>query len=321
MSDAPDRPLRIGVSTCLLGEKVRWDAGHKHDRFLTDVLGPFVEWVPVCPEVELGLGIPREPIRLVRETNGVGLVGVKSGTDHTAAMRAYALGRVARLDAEDLSGYVLNKGSPSCGLERVPVHAARGGPPSRSGRGLFADALVERFPKLPVEEEGRLTDARLRENWVERIFAYRRVRDFFGGCWTAGGLVRFHTAEELSLLAHSPAAYRDLGRLVAGAGELPRAALRTRYVAGFMSALEILATRPRHANVLSHALGYFRRDLDDPSRRELLGLVDDYRRGFVPLVVPVTLLRHHARRLGVEYLLGQVYLDSHPKELALRNHV
>jgi len=319
----PDDPVvtvRIGVSSCLLGQKVRFDGGHKRDAFLVDTFGRFVEWVPVCPEVEVGMGTPREAIRLVRDGESVRLLGVKSATDHTAPMRTWAVRRVETLAGELLDGYILKKDSPSCGMERVRVYDPNGAP-SRTGRGLFAEALLARLPLLPVEEEGRLSDPRLRENFVERVFAHHRLHDLFASRWTVGSLVRFHTAHKLALLAHSPAAYATLGRLVAGAAALPRPALRTEYERGFMAALEVMATPRRHVNVLQHALGYLRTRLDEESRGELAASIEDYSRGLVPLVVPITLLRHHVRRCGVEYLAGQVYLEPHPKELMLRNHV
>jgi uncharacterized protein YbbK (DUF523 family) len=213
---AEETPIRVGISSCLLGQKVRYDGGHKRDAFLTDVFGPFVEWVPVCPEVEFGMGIPRESIRLVRDGEDVRLVGERSRTDYTATMRPWVRKRARELEKFDLCGYVLKKDSPSCGMERVRVYDANG-VPSKTGRGLFADALISHFEALPVEEEGRLNDARLRENFVERVFAYHRLRALFSGRWTLGKLVAFHTAHKLQLLAHSPAGYRELGRLVASA--------------------------------------------------------------------------------------------------------
>jgi uncharacterized protein YbgA (DUF1722 family)/uncharacterized protein YbbK (DUF523 family) len=317
---AEETPIRVGISSCLLGQKVRYDGGHKRDAFLTDVFGPFVEWVPVCPEVEFGMGIPRESIRLVRDGEDVRLVGERSRTDYTATMRPWVRKRARELEKFDLCGYVLKKDSPSCGMERVRVYDANG-VPSKTGRGLFADALISHFEALPVEEEGRLNDARLRENFVERVFAYHRLRALFSGRWTLGKLVAFHTAHKLQLLAHSPAGYRELGRLVAEGKKLPRPALRARYEAGFMQALSKRATPRRHVNVLHHIMGHFRGRLDDEARAELRRLIDDYRAGLIPLVVPITLLAHYVRRLGVSYLLGQVYLEPHPKELMLRNHV
>jgi uncharacterized protein YbgA (DUF1722 family) len=227
---------------------------------------------------------------------------------------------VRRLAAEDLCGYVLKKDSPSCGMTRVKVYGS-GPSAARSGVGLFASALLARFPDLPVEEEGRLLDPRLRENFIERVFAYRRLTDLFESRWTIGDLVGFHTAHKLVLMAHSSPAYARLGRLVAGAKGLPRARVRAEYGAEFMAALSIVATTRRHTNVLQHMAGYFKRLLDAGSRDELSATIEDYRKGLVPLVAPLTLLRHHVRQQEVRYLAGQVYLEPHPKELMLRNHV
>jgi uncharacterized protein YbgA (DUF1722 family)/uncharacterized protein YbbK (DUF523 family) len=315
-----EAPLRIGISACLLGQEVRFDGGHKRSDFLVDVFGPFVEFVPVCPEVEIGLGVPRETLRLVRIGDETRLVGNKSGADQTAAMERYGEGRTRALANDDLSGYVLKKDSPSCGMERVRIYGGSG-IPTRDGRGLYADALMRRYPNLPVEEEGRLNDARLRENFIERVFAYRRLKTFFAGRWTTGGLVALHTAHKLQLLAHSPDAYTELGRMVAGASAIARAELRDRYERGFMTALGKIATAARQVNVLQHMAGYFRDRLDAESRRELAAVIEDYRNGLVPLIVPITLVRHYVRIFEVAYLRGQVYLEPHPKELMLRNHV
>jgi uncharacterized protein YbbK (DUF523 family)/uncharacterized protein YbgA (DUF1722 family) len=304
-----DATLRIGISTCLLGEEVRWDGGHKRDRFLTDVLAPYVEWVPVCPEVEVGMGTPREPVRLVRREGEIVMLGTKSGRDWTAPMRAWSEKRARELSRLDLCGYVLKKDSPSCGMERVKVRSEKG-MPKKEGQGIFAEPLMRHQPSLPVEEEGRLHDAALRENFIERIFAYRRLRSFFERRWSVGGLVAFHTAHKLQLLAHSPQAYRSLGRLVASAKGAPRGELQDQYRSEFMAALSRRATRRRHVNVMQHCIGHFRKRLEDEARAEL-----------IPLVVPVTMIAHYVRRLRVEYLAGQVYLDPHPKELMLRNHV
>jgi uncharacterized protein YbgA (DUF1722 family)/uncharacterized protein YbbK (DUF523 family) len=274
----------------------------------------------VCPEVEVGMGTPRESIRLVREAGEVHLVAPKSGRDWTAAMREYAARRVAALEAAELCGYVLKKDSPSCGMERVKVHRP-GAMPHKDGRGVFAEALLARFPNLPVEEEGRLCDPHLRDNFVERVFAYRRLRTLFLGRWMVGALVAFHTAHKLQLLAHEPRAYQTLGRLVARAKAIDRTELRQRYQDAFMQGLKTIATARRNSNVLQHIAGYFKRSLDVDSRAELLGLIEDYRRGLVPLIVPITLLRHWVRVHDVRYLAGQTYLEPHPKELMLRNHV
>jgi uncharacterized protein YbgA (DUF1722 family)/uncharacterized protein YbbK (DUF523 family) len=313
-------PLRLGVSSCLLGNEVRFDGGHKRDRFVTGLLGDFVEWMPVCPEVEVGMGVPRPALRLVRAGNDIRMVEIQSGRDHTRRMRGYAARSVRALRGLDLCGYVLKKDSPSCGMTRVKVYRQKG-VAKRDGKGIYASVLMEAYPNLPVEDEGRLNDPRLRENFIERVFAYRRLRRLFRGRWTSGQVVAFHTAHKLQLMAHSPAAYGELGRLVAALKRTPRAAFRGRYESGFMAALANLASRGRNANVLQHAAGHLKKKLDPASRRELAELIHDYRKGLVPLVVPVTLIGHHVRRHEVDYLNGQLFLQPHPKELMLRNHV
>ena len=310
--------IRIGISACLLGEEVRFDGGHKRDSFLTDVLGRFVEFVPVCPEVEAGYGTPREAMHLRHVGSEIRLVTVKSDRDVTAPMERMIRQRIPALAGEDLSGYVLKKNSPSCGLERVKVYG-RQGAPSATGRGMFADALVTRFPLLPVEEEGRLSNPELRENFIERVFAYHRLRTLFRGAWRPSSLIQFHTAHKLLLMAHSPEGYRRLGQLVA-APRLPRSEMERRYSADFMKTMAVIATRRRHTNALQHMAGYFKKSLDAESKAELQSTIDDYRLGLIPLIVPITLLQHHVRVHNVEYLAGQVYLQPHPKELMLRNH-
>jgi len=312
--------ILVGVSTCLLGQCVRHDGGHKRDPFLTETLAPYVRFVPVCPEVEIGLGVPREPIHLRRNAGDTRLVGVTSGRDHTEAMNAFARRKVAELAGLDLCGYILKKGSPSCGMERVAVHLGDGCK-ERKGRGLFAATLIERLPLLPIEEEGRLQDAKLRENFIERLFAYRRVKRLFASRWSAAELVGFHSREKMLLLAHDRPVYAALGQLVARAATIPRAKVVDGYAQGFMGALKRIATPGRHANVLAHMAGFLKRAVDGSSRRELASLIEDYRNGTVPLVVPLTLIRHHVRVHSIEYLARQSYLEPHPRELALRNHV
>ena len=313
-------PIRVGISACLLGQEVRFDGGHKRDTFLTEEFGRFVQWVPVCPEVEAGFGTPREAMHLRRSNGELRLVTVKTDRDMTVPMERLIHRRLPALDAEDLSGYVLKKNSPSCGLERVKVYNRTGASLPAAGRGLFADALISRFPLLPVEEEGRLSDPRLRENFVERVFAYSRLQALFRGRWSVGSLVRFHTAHKLILMAHSPDAYRRLGGLVAAPRQLSRTELQQRYSQEFMRALAVMATPRRHTNVLQHMAGYFKNLLDRESKAELQSTIEDYRRGLLPLIVPITLLRHHVRVHSVDYLAGQLYLEPHPKELMLRNH-
>lgn len=314
------RSIRVGISSCLLGNEVRYDGGHKRDRYLTDTLGQFFEWVSVCPEVEMGLGTPRETLRLVGDPSAPRLVFGKTGGDQTDAMRTWSKGRLHEVADMDLCGYILKSDSPSCGMERVRVYG-ESGMPSKTGVGIFAKALMDRFPLLPTEEEGRLHDLPLRENFVERVFCYRRWRDLVAGGLTRGRLVAFHTAHKLLLMAHSPKHYADLGRLVANAKALPPRQLESRYGEGFMAALKVKATAKKHVNVMQHILGYLKRDLDAKDKGELLALIGDYHRNLVPLVVPLTLLKHHLARIPVPYVEDQVYLHPHPKELMLRNHV
>jgi uncharacterized protein YbgA (DUF1722 family)/uncharacterized protein YbbK (DUF523 family) len=320
MREGEAQKIRLGVSACLLGQEVRYDGGHKRDHFLIDTLGPFVEWVPVCPEVEIGLGVPRDTIRLVGDAAAPRLVVEKTGQDLTARMQRYARARTRELESLDLHGYVLKRGSPSCGLFRVRVYDEEGVVRGH-GAGAYARALIERFPLLPVEEEGRLGDPALRENFIERVFAMARWRAFTERRPGAGDLVAFHTAQKFAVLAHSPSHYATLGRLVAAAGGARLAPRLTEYGTLLMRALSIRATRARHANVLQHLAGFFKRQLEAAERIELADVIHDYRLGLVPLVVPLTLIKHHVRRLGVAYLAGQVYLSPHPKELMLRNHV
>jgi uncharacterized protein YbgA (DUF1722 family)/uncharacterized protein YbbK (DUF523 family) len=318
MRTSPDRSrLRVGVSACLLGQKVRYDGGHKRDDFVVDTLARYVTYVPVCPEVELGLGTPRESIRLEKHSGEVRLLGQRSGVDHTEAMRSYADVRVRALESEDLSGYILKKDSPSCGMERVKV-IGRGGVPTKEGRGMFAGVLMDRFPLLPVEEEGRLNDPILRRSFVVRLYAGRRARDLFQGRWSRGAVVEFHTAEKLLLMAHSPEAYRELGRLVARLKETPREEFARRYQERLLSGLRQGATRGKHTNVLQHVSGYFK-DAADDDRKEMAAAIDEYRRGLLPLEAPLTLLRHHARRAGEPWLRVQTYFDPCPKELLAEN--
>ncbi len=289
-----DRPIRVGISSCLLGKEVRFDGGHKRDRYITDTLGRFFEWVPVCPEVELGLGTPRETLRLIGAPEAPRLVFGKTGGDITGAMHGWSQRRLEQLARQDLSGYILKSDSPSCGMERVRVYGS-GGMPSKTGVGLYARALLDRFPLLPVEEEGRLHDLPLRENFVERIFCYRRWQDLVEGGLTRGRLVEFHTRVKLLLMAHSPKHYTELGRMVAGAKTMSQGVLEKTYGGLFMTALKVKATTKKHTNVLQHILGYLKRDLDSHDKAELLAVLADYAKGLVPLVVPLTLLKHHLK--------------------------
>jgi len=312
--------IRLGISSCLLGQKVRFDGGHKHDRYLTDVLGRWVSWVPVCPEVDIGLGTPRPAIRLEAAGAQPRLVMPSTGDDLTERMQRYAAAKVDELRHGDLDGYVLKRASPSCGMERVRLWGDDGSA-TRKGVGIYARILMERWPHLPVEEEGRLNDPVLRENFIERVFCRHRWRTLVRRGLDRGRLVEFHTAHKLLLRSHNEAAYRRLGRLVASAGTLADRELFRRYEDEFHHALGSKTTAKRHANVLYHALGFLKKHLTGFEKQEAVGLIEDYRKEIVPLVVPITLLRHHAAKHRVAYLQHQLYLEPHPKELMLRNRV
>ncbi|MCL4191204.1 MAG: DUF523 and DUF1722 domain-containing protein [Thermoguttaceae bacterium] len=316
------KPVRVGVSACLLGTAVRFNGGHQRSNYIAESLSHFVQYVPVCPEVEIGLGTPREAIRLRRSHAGgpLQLVGSRTGTDHTEAMQQYSSRKLDQLDTLNLSGYIFAKNSPTCGVHRVRVYD-QNGVPSRDGRGLFAAAVVERWPLLPVEEDGRLNDPQIRESFLHRIFAYHRAKSLFASSWSVGDLVRFHTREKMLLLAHDPATFRRLGALVAGAKERPRDEIAAEYLSGFMGGLSRVATAGSHFNVLEHVLGFFKRLLGPDEKRELLQLMDDFRRRFVPLAVPLTLIRHYVTLFQIAYLRDQTYLASHPRELMLQVHV
>lgn len=315
-----EEKIRLGVSSCLLGEKVRFDGGHKHDHFLTDTLGRFVEFVPVCPEVEMGLPTPRETLRLVGEPEAQRLVFSKSGEDITDRMLAWAQKRLTSLEKEDLCGFIFKSKSPSSGMERVKLYD-RNGVPNKQGVGLFAQAFMEHFPLLPVEEDGRLHDPRLRENFIECIFTLKRWRDALEGGMTRGKLVDFHTRHKLLMLSHGTEIYRQMGKLVARAKAVDEAALYEEYLLLLMKGLRLKTTVPKHVNVLQHVLGNFKHELSGDEKQEMLNILDNYRARLIPLIVPITLLNHFVRKYDKSYLKKQVYLNPHPQELQLRNHV
>jgi uncharacterized protein YbgA (DUF1722 family)/uncharacterized protein YbbK (DUF523 family) len=314
-----ENSIRLGISTCLLGENVRFDGGHKHDRFLTDTLGQYAEYVPVCPEVECGLGVPREAMRLVGDPASPRLVTTRTGRDMTERMLAWARARVVELEREHLYGFIFKRGSPSSGMERVRVYNDQG-MPSLQGVGLFARTFMEHFPLLPVEEDGRLNDPLLRENFIERIFALKRWRELAAERRSRSDLIDFHTRQKLLILSHSPKHYQAMGQLVAGQKGLPVNDLFGKYQALLMEALKLKATARKHANVLMHMVGYFKKELAPDEKKELLDLIETYRKGYVPLVVPVTLMNHYVRKYDEAYLKTQTYLSPHPVELQLRNH-
>lgn len=310
--------IKLGISACLLGEEVRFDGGHKQDAYINGTLSQYFEFVPVCPEVAIGLGTPREPIRLVGDSANPRAVGVRSPQlDVTAKLEEY--GRRMGRELLDLSGYLLKRASPSCGMERVKVYQPNGVPIGKSATGIYARAFMEMHPLLPVEEEGRLGDPVLRENFIQRIFVYHRWQALVKSNLTPAKLVRFHARHKLILMAHSQTAARSLGQLVARAGIEPLGEIGRTYIEGLMSTLKRRASRKQHANVLMHLMGFLKRALDTGDKAELVETIDVYRVGHVPLIVPLTLLQHHFRRHPEPYVQEQYYLKPHPKELMLRN--
>jgi uncharacterized protein YbgA (DUF1722 family)/uncharacterized protein YbbK (DUF523 family) len=312
--------IKIGISSCLLGNHVRYDGGHKLDRFLVDTLGQYVEYVPVCPEVEVGFPVPREALRLVGNPDGPRLVTIQTKEDHTERMVTWARKRVRALEGEGLCGFIFKSNSPSSGMERVKVYNDKG-MAEKKGTGLFARVFMDHFPLVPVEDEGRLHDPKLRENFIEAIFTLKRWRETIGQGRRLGNLVAFHTNHKLLVLAHSPEHYRKMGKLVAGGKSVPAGTLFSQYETLLVEAMKLKTTARKNTNVLEHILGYFKKQLTPDEKQEMLEIIQQYHSGHVPLVVPVTLINHYVRKYGEPYLSRQVYLNPHPLELQLRNHV
>ena len=312
--------IKLGISSCLLGNNVRYDGGHKLDRFLTDTLGKYVDYVPVCPEVECGLSIPRPSMRLEGNPESPRLIVTSTREDLTERMENWAKKRVADLAEEDLCGYIFKSDSPSSGMERVKVYNEKS-MPVKNGVGLFAAIFMKHFPLLPVEDEGRLHDPGLRENFIERIFTLKRWRETLSAKNFRKGLIDFHTQHKLLILAHSTKHYQMMGKLVAAQKDFSAKDIQKQYQDLLLEALKIKATPAKHVNVLQHMMGYFKEQLSADEKTELLELINQYREGYIPLIVPVTLLGHYVRKYDEPYLREQIYLHPHPAELQLRNHV
>ena len=312
--------FKLGISSCLLGEKVRYDGGHKLNHYLADILGKFVEWVPVCPEAECGLSIPREAMRLVGDPQSPRLMTVRTKKDITAQMQGWMDVRLKELEKEDLCGFIFKKGSPSSGYSGVKIYTESGNPSER-GMGMFAKAFTQHFPLLPVEDEGRLNDADLRENFIERIFVYHRWKMFELQDRSAKGLVQFHTEHKLLIMAHSPKTLTELGRLVAQVKGRVSQQTMFEYITKLMNALVLIATVKKNTNVLQHIMGYFKKQLSSDEKLEMNECIKNYHDGYTPLLVPLTLINHYVRKYNEQYLLQQIYLSPHPHELMLRNHV
>jgi len=311
--------IKIGVSSCLLGKEVRYNGGHSHDRYITGTLGQYFTFVDVCPEVEAGFGIPRETLRLVGDPASPRLLTSRTGRDCTDIMNNWARKRVQELAEANLCGFIFKSKSPSSGMERVKVYTEKGFPGSNKGVGLFARAFMARFPLIPVEEEGRLHDAALRENFIERIFALKRWRQVTEMKKSRGNIVAFHTEHKLQIMSHSLQHYRDMGRLVARVKEIQLESLYDQYEAMFMQALSLKATVKKNVNVLQHMAGYFKKELSKDEKQELQEIIEQYHQNYTPLIVPITLVNHYVRKYEQEYLRKQYYLNPHPIELKLRN--
>jgi uncharacterized protein YbgA (DUF1722 family)/uncharacterized protein YbbK (DUF523 family) len=312
--------IKLGISTCLLGENVRYDGGHKLDRFLTDTLAQSVEYIPVCPEVECGLGVPRESMHLEGDPDSPRLVTIRTKRDMTDRMSQWALERVVALEKEDLCGFIFKSDSPSSGMERVKVYNEKGIPVKR-GVGIFARIFMQHFPLVPVEDEGRLHDPGLRENFIERIFTLKRWREVLTRKENRGDVVDFHKKHKLLILSHSPRHYQTTGKLVARAKELSLREFYQQYQILLMESLMLKTTPKKNANVLQHMMGYFKEQLSSDEKQELLEVIEVYRKGYTPLIVPITLIQHYVRKYDQPYLKEQIYLNPHPLELQLRNHV
>jgi uncharacterized protein YbgA (DUF1722 family)/uncharacterized protein YbbK (DUF523 family) len=312
--------VRLGISSCLLGNPVRWNAGHKLDRFLTNTLGQFVDYVPVCPEVEAGFGVPRESMRLVGDPQNPRLITFKSKMDHTDRMQRWARRRVKELEKEDLHGFIFKSDSPSSGMIRVKVYNEKG-MPIKKGVGMFAREFMAHFPLIPAEDDGRLNDPKIRENFIERIFTLRRWRETIYSGKRMGNLVDFHTRNKLLILSHSPKHYKIMGKLVAEGKQMPMKDLYAQYATVLMEALALKTTTKKNLNVLQHLMGYFKKQLSGDEKQELLDVFEQYYQEYVPLVVPLTLINHFVRKYDQQYLKLQTYLNPHPVELKLRTHV
>lgn len=311
--------IRIGISECLLGHPVRYDGQHKHDHFITDTLGRYFDFIGVCPEVECGLGVPREPVRLVGDPANPGLIATRSGTDHTERMQRWSARRVIELEKEDLLGFIFKAKSPSSGMEKVKVYNDKGGVIGNAP-GMFAAAFTAHFPSLPCEDEGRLHDPDLRENFIERVFALWRFRQAVKLSPTLRTLMTFHARNKLLIQSHHEPLVREMGRELALLNPAQARAHIRVYEDKLMLALKTLSTVRKNTNILEHMLGHLRGLADNVDRKALADIIAQYHGGLIPLIVPVTMLRHYVVKHDIEYLRDQYYLNPHPMELKLRNH-
>jgi len=318
MDSSLPQKIKIGISSCLLGENVRFDSGHKKNSYITGVLNDYFEFTPFCPEVEIGLGIPREPIRLISVDDEVRCVGTKNSTlDFTEKLDDIA--EKQKHWHDDLCGYIVKKDSPSCGMERVKIYNE--GTPIRSGTGIYAKRLMENYPFLPVEEEGRLEDSHLRENFIHRVYIYSRWKTMRNQQFTISHLQEFHAKHKYILMSHNQEKARALGALLADRKDIDLNSLADKYLDNMMSTLKIIATKKNHVNTLQHLQGYLKKHLGADDKAELNTVISDYRNGLLPLIVPITLLRHHFRKYPNDYITQSYYMTPHPGELMLLNNI
>ena len=313
--------IRIGVSSCLIGEKVRWNGDHKQDRYVREILSRYFEYIPVCPEVEVGMGVPRETVALYGDPEKPSMISKKTQTDWTKPMEKYIKSRINTLSADDLCGYIFKSKSPSCGMGRVPLYSEFGSHKVKHGPGMFANAFINSFPLVPTEEEGRLNDPRIRESFIVRVFSFKRFNLLLNEKFSLGQWVKFHTQHKFLLLAHSRKHYDELGELVAHSKTIKPSELKKKYGELFMEALTSKSTPKKNTDVLLHMMGFLKKLLTKIEKEDILSTIEDYRSEILPLIVPVTLIRHQVKKHNIEYLHDQVYLNPHPKELMLLNHV
>jgi len=311
---------KLGISACLMGAEVRFNGGHKESHLCTRALTEYFEFVTACPEVAIGLGIPREPIRLVGDAQNPQALGtVNRELNVTEALADYGVQMAEELG--DICGYIFMQKSPSCGLERVKVYTEKGAPVDGGGRGIYAQAFCERHPNLPVEEDGRLNDPVLRENFITRVFAYAAWQDLLKAGITRRALTEFHSRYKYQLMANDPVQYKALGNLLGNMGRSDPNEIAPVYFSDLMAALKKPATRRTHTNVLQHLSGYLKQTLSAPDKQEVQQLITQYHQGIVPLIVPLTLLKHHFRQHPDPYVALQVYMQPHPENLSLRNAI
>lgn len=317
-----ENKIRIGVSSCLIGEKVRWNGDHKQNRYVKDILSNYFEYVSVCPEVEVGMGTPRETVALYGNPDKPKMISRKTKSDWTRRMNRYSINRIKGLSNLGLCGYIFKSKSPSCGLARIPVYDENDRSKARHRSGLFANTFIKANPLIPTEDEGRLMDSKLRENFIVRVFSYHRLKLVLGNkIVKPGDIVKFHTKHKFLLLSHSRNHYQILGKIVAELKERPWEIMLSSYVNNFMKALTFKSTVKKNTDVLLHMMGFFKNLLEKEEKQDILSSIEDYRNELIPLIVPITLVRHQARKYNIKYLIDQIYLNPHPKELMLRNQV